>query len=202
MTMSRSINVIVVETSEIVFEGLNSILTSSGRPYNIQMADSLREVEQINLKNKADIVLINPLMIQNQLKEFGYLKKELYDVRWIGLVYSYFDQKVLSDFDEVIYINDKPNRIIAAVQKLISNGERTGYHTQVHESLTERESDVLRLLVAGNANKAIADKLNISTHTVISHRKNITMKTGIKSVSGLTIYAVVNNLLSLDDYRE
>ena len=44
-------------------------------------------------------------------------------------------------------------------------------------------------------NKEIADKLNVSVHTVISHRKNITRKTGIKSVAGLTIYAMVNNLI-------
>ena len=69
-------------------------------------------------------------------------------------------------------------------------------------ALSEREIDVLKLLVAGNANKEIADKLNISTHTVISHRKNISQKTGIKSVSGLTIYAVVKNIITIDSYRE
>ena len=41
----------------------------------------------------------------------------------------------------------------------------------------------------------IADLMNISIHTVISHRKNITRKTGIKSVSGLTVYALLNNLI-------
>jgi DNA-binding CsgD family transcriptional regulator len=68
--------------------------------------------------------------------------------------------------------------------------------------LTDRETDVLKLLVEGNANKEIADKLNISTHTVISHRKNISQKTGIKSVSGLTIYAVVKNIINIDSYME
>ena len=44
-------------------------------------------------------------------------------------------------------------------------------------------------------NKEIADQMNLSVHTVISHRKNITRKTGIKSVSGLTVYALLNNLI-------
>jgi DNA-binding NarL/FixJ family response regulator len=70
------------------------------------------------------------------------------------------------------------------------------------ETLSERETDVLKLLVTGNANKEIADKLNISTNTVITHRKNISQNTGIKSVSGLTIYAVVNNYISIDSYHE
>ena len=46
-------------------------------------------------------------------------------------------------------------------------------------------------------NKEIADHLNISVHTVVSHRKNITAKTDIKTVAGLTIYALLNNLLEL-----
>ena len=44
-------------------------------------------------------------------------------------------------------------------------------------------------------NKEIADHLRISVHTVVSHRKNITSKTGIKTIAGLTVYALLNNLL-------
>lgn len=66
--------------------------------------------------------------------------------------------------------------------------------------LTEREIDVLRLLLAGNSNKEVADKLNISTHTVISHRKNITSKTSIKSLAGLTIYAIQNGIIEMSDF--
>ena len=72
--------------------------------------------------------------------------------------------------------------------------------SQGKENLTERETEVLKLLATGKSNKDIADELNISINTVITHRKNISQKTGIKSVSGLTIYAVVQNLISLDNY--
>jgi DNA-binding CsgD family transcriptional regulator len=59
---------------------------------------------------------------------------------------------------------------------------------------------VLKLLVQGSSNKEIADKLNISIHTVVSHRKNIIQKTGIKSQAGLTIYAISNKIISLDSF--
>ena len=63
--------------------------------------------------------------------------------------------------------------------------------------LSLREIHVLRLLLEGCSNKEVADKLHISTHTVISHRKNITAKTSIKSLAGLTIYALKNGIIEV-----
>lgn len=64
--------------------------------------------------------------------------------------------------------------------------------------LSTREIEVLVLITKGLINKEIADRLNISLTTVISHRKNITEKLGIKSVSGLTIYAVMHGYIEAD----
>lgn len=64
--------------------------------------------------------------------------------------------------------------------------------------LSNREIEVLIHIVKGHANKEIAEKLNISITTVISHRKNIMEKLNIKSVSGLTIYAVINGYIEAD----
>jgi DNA-binding CsgD family transcriptional regulator len=65
--------------------------------------------------------------------------------------------------------------------------------------LTNREIEVLKLIVQGWLNKEIAEKLNISLNTVLSHRKNIMAKTGIKTVSGLTFYSISNGLVSPGD---
>ena len=69
---------------------------------------------------------------------------------------------------------------------------------QETEALSERELDVLVQIVKGLSNKEIADVLCISTHTVITHRKNITRKLNIHSTAGLTIYAIVNKLINID----
>ena len=66
------------------------------------------------------------------------------------------------------------------------------------EELSDRERDVLIQVVHGLSNKEIADVLCISTHTVISHRKNIARKLNIHSTAGLTIYAIVNKLVDLN----
>ena len=64
--------------------------------------------------------------------------------------------------------------------------------------LSAREIEVLSLLVRGYIHKEIADRLHISLTTVITHRKNITTKLGIKSLSGLTIYAVMHGYVAWD----
>lgn len=71
--------------------------------------------------------------------------------------------------------------------------------TEPVEELSEREKEVLVQLVKGLSNKEIADVLCISTHTVITHRKNITHKLNIHSTAGLTIYAIVNHLVDIDN---
>lgn len=65
-----------------------------------------------------------------------------------------------------------------------------------NKGLSGREIDVLRLIAKGVTNKEIADKLSISLNTVLTHRKNITAKLGIKTVSGLTFYAIMNGIVS------
>ena len=62
--------------------------------------------------------------------------------------------------------------------------------------LTQREIDVLKLVASGKINKEIADELQISINTVLTHRKNITAKLGIRSVSGLSVYAMMNGYLT------
>lgn len=63
-------------------------------------------------------------------------------------------------------------------------------------TLSQRETDVLRLVASGCINKEIAERLGISINTVLTHRKNITAKLGIKSVSGLSFYAMMNGIVA------
>ena len=71
-------------------------------------------------------------------------------------------------------------------------------HEKDSLDLSPREIEVLVLITKGLINKEIADKLNISLTTVISHRKNITEKLGLKSVSSLTVYAIMNGYIVAD----
>ncbi|MBR3565458.1 MAG: helix-turn-helix transcriptional regulator [Paludibacteraceae bacterium] len=87
-------------------------------------------------------------------------------------------------------------------QSLTQRKNKTKQNTDTIEALSDREIDVLREVVQGLSNKEIADKLFISIHTVISHRKNITRKLNIHTTAGLTIYAIVNNLIDINEYQQ
>ena len=69
------------------------------------------------------------------------------------------------------------------------------------EELSAREKEILVCVAKGMLNKEIADAENISIHTVITHRKNITRKTGIKTTPGLTVYALLNNLIDINTFE-
>ncbi len=103
-------------------------------------------------------------------------------------------------------INQNEKQLIKSLlslQKYGHSNETIPYQNHpVHEKdsldLSPREIEVLVLITKGLINKEIADKLNISLTTVISHRKNITEKLGLKSVSSLTVYAIMNGYIEAD----
>ena len=108
----------------------------------------------------------------------------------------------------VLNIHESEEELVKSILKLHQHAHHNGYPVKDmppmtpiephQEILSAREIEVLVLVTKGLINKEIADKLNISLTTVITHRKNITEKLGIKSVSGLTIYAVMNGYIEAD----
>lgn len=191
-------NIIIIEPSFIVSEGLSTVIQLNLKSSIITQIQSFEQASTSLSKDNIDLIFINPLEIQNRTKEFNGLKKIHPNIKWIGIIYSLVDKNILSLFDETITITDTSTDLSEKFSRLISIEKLEIYQ---NETLSEREIDVLIQLVNGLSNKEIADKLNISIHTVISHRKNITQKTGIKSQSGLTIYAISNRIISLDNIQ-
>ena len=99
------------------------------------------------------------------------------------------------DFADHCAIEDE---ILRPALTNVQSRTTTQKEKQESETLSERELDVLVQIVEGLSNKEIADKLCISIHTVITHRKNITRKLNIHSTAGLTIYAIVNKLVDIN----
>lgn len=196
---NRHINIAILEPSQIIYEGLSNIFLKSGQYFQLLRLNTFDELENYIGQKKLDVIIINPSQIQNKDKEFIALKNNQADTCWVALVYTFFNQKMLSLFDKTIHITDSPDSIIGLINRL-NDSNSLNSSSAGHEQLSDREIEVLKLVAAGSSNKEIADKLFISIHTVISHRKNISQKTGIKSQSGLTIYAILNKIIQIEDF--
>ena len=119
---------------------------------------------------------------------------------------SEFNSRMYSALQDIFELDnelalhcDIEDNILMPAMKKYTKAQIAAGEEVVQEELSEREKEVLVQLVNGLSNKEIADKLFISTHTVISHRKNITRKLNIHSLAGLTIYAIVNKLVTIDE---
>ncbi len=73
--------------------------------------------------------------------------------------------------------------------------------TRTEDTLSDREREIVHCVVCGLSNKQIAEQLFISLNTVLTHRKNIARKLNIHSVAGLTIYAIVNKIVNIDELQ-
>jgi len=187
------INIAVIEPSQIIFEGLSNILMKFKKNFYLYRFNDLEELKNSVSKESFTVALINPLAIQNRLTDFLKLKGNHPNMLTIALVYSFFDNDLLLKFDDTLSVTASMEQIRHKLGQISTASEKS-----LHDDLSDREIEVLTQMVKGLANKEIADTLNISIHTVISHRKNITEKTGIKSLSGLTIYAITKKIIPLD----
>jgi DNA-binding CsgD family transcriptional regulator len=188
------IHIGIIETSPLIVEGVESLLLKL--PLRIEFI-MIRDFEDMTSKTALwgiDFLIINPNQLQNRMRQIKIFKTENPAMKWFGLVYSVFDKEIISFFDEIISIDDTCESIGRKIQKHFRNTSDRNTNT-----LSDRETDVLKEIVRGRSNKEIADVLNISIHTVMSHRKNIIQKTGIKSQAGLTVYALTNNILNVDN---
>ena len=179
--------VLIVEPSEVIIEGLKAILADQIRFKVLEPATDVDRLEERLIATRPDILLINPTVVSDVSQ-----LPDRQDMAVVALVYQYVGRDALKNYDAVVDIRDSRPAIIEVLAQASADESRSAHDNY---ELTKRETAVLVQLAQGKTNKEIADALDVSVHTVISHRKNITHKTGIKSVAGLTVYAMLNNLI-------
>lgn len=189
----------VAETSYIIRKGLVYVL--SQLPIVAKVVE-LKELEAINYQLnilKPDALLINPMLLghtaKSDIKQHLSLEKS---IPVIALVYNLIDERFYQSYDALIRINDSESKI----EEVLSTALNKDHMKKTdQEELSDREKEILTSIVKGMSNKEIAEFHNISIHTVITHRRNIGRKLEIHSVSGLTIYAILNKLVDIKDIK-
>ncbi|MBQ9184507.1 MAG: response regulator transcription factor [Bacteroidales bacterium] len=193
--------VLVIVPSIIAARGLESIFSDLGE---FQVAGILRDLSQSSLTRlrsiDADAIILDPSVLDYESRHKARARVSEYsDASVIAFQSGLCDEESLKQFDEIIGLYDDPTTVIRKVREAIS-AENDSPKTE-GEELSAREKEILVSVAKGMLNKEIADQYNISIYTVITHRKNITRKTGIKTVAGLTVYALLNNLIDVNSFE-
>jgi DNA-binding NarL/FixJ family response regulator len=200
--MENKKTVALITPSAMVSKGLEDILDESGE-FKVEecFRDISRPVEARLGTLDPDVVIIDPSVLDFRSRKDGRSRlADICDSIVIALGGPGLTDEVLRQYDGSISIYDSREDIL---RKTRSSVEAKQSETLVSDSgeLSAREKEILVCVAKGMLNKEIADKLCLSIYTVITHRKNITRKTGIKTVAGLTVYALLNNLIDMSSVQ-
>lgn len=199
MEQKKKCRLVMVEPSGMVIAGLKALLSSRPEFEIISCFTDLSHYLERAATLRSDVLLLNPTLIDYQKRlNIRSLLPASPNLLLFALVYNYVESETIKQYDGIIEITDDAT-VIARKFKQAADSNQSGADVGDNYELSEREIEILTSVAKGMTNKEIADLHNISIHTVISHRKNITRKTGIKTVSGLTVYALINNLIDQSD---
>ncbi len=197
--MGRRIHIVIAEPSVIIRSGLLAVLKGI-QSLNADIAEvgSVSALPTQLRKYRPDILIVNP----TQLGAFSLaqIKSEagMPGLRVIALLLSLVNTDILNQYDEHFSVNDSPETIRTKLSGIVHGNDRK----EVRQELSAREKEIIGCVVRGMTNKQIAELLCLSTHTIMTHRRNIANKLQIHSSAGLTIYAIVNKLVEINDIKD
>lgn len=195
------LTIVIAEPSVIIRSGITVVLKRIPglriQPVEIASVDTLNNYLGLH---KPDILIINPSFWGHF--DIARLKEETSNpkLKSLALLYSSIDVSLLRNYDDTISIFESVEQLKEKLEKLLESP--SAENTDEANALSLREKEIVTCVVKGLTNKEIAKELFLSTHTVISHRRNIARKLEIHSTAGLTIYAIVNKLVELEEIKK
>ena len=196
--MNGNPKVVVVGNNTLALIGLRHLLQSVMPMIEVDTLGSFAELTA----NNPDQYFHYFVSIEIVLSERAFFLERRR--KTIVLTTAQTETAQLSDF-HCLYINQPERQLLRALLQLEQHAHSGGRNLpptvqdkEQRPVLTRREIEVMALIVQGFINKEVADKLHIGLSTVITHRKNIMEKLGLKSVSALTIYAVTHGYVDVN----
>ena len=181
MNNNTSLKIVIAETSVIIRSGLTAVLKRipnlNAHPIEVSSPESLQNYIHMH---PADIIIINPTF--GGWFDLPAFKAEhgKSGIKYIAMVCSVIDNNILKEYDENFAMCDDIDVITSKINHLLHTEEEEEKDSE-QETLSQREKEIITCVVKGMTNKAIADKLYLSIHTVITHRRNIARKLQIHS---------------------
>ena len=195
--MNQRPKIAIVDSNTLATLGLKQLLLNVMPIMTVDTFGSFSELESSNPDTYFHYFVAMDIVLRN--RTFFTTRKR----KTIVLTLSLNDSAQLTDFHS-LFINQPEHALVRALLTLQQHAHGDGRNMppmpQILQQkiLSDREIEVMSLIVQGYINKEIADRLNIGLSTVITHRKNIMEKLGMKSVSALTIYAVMHGYVDIN----
>ena len=196
--MNQRPKIAIVDSNTLASLGLKQLLLNVMPIMTVDTFGSFSELESSNPDTYFHYFVAMDIVIRNRQFFIDHKQKT------IVLTLSLNDSAQLTDFHS-LFINQPEHALVRALLTLQQHAHGDGRNMppmpQILQQkiLSDREIEVMSLIVQGYINKEIADRLNIGLSTVITHRKNIMEKLGMKSVSALTIYAVMHGYVDINN---
>lgn len=199
MAREEKINIVIAESSPIIASGFSQCLRRlPGSTVNITEVKDPSDLALCLEAGTPDILLVNPTF--GGAFNPSALKSDplLSDLKIAAIEIGKLNRQVSSLYDDVISITDDMDTLSSRIKRLSCTSRAP---LEEKEPLSTREKEIISLVVKGLTNQEIADRLFLSIHTVITHRRNIARKLEIHSATGLTIYAIVNKIVDLSEIK-
>lgn len=195
MSVKQS-HILIVDPTKLIAIGLEAVINQS-ESYYTEIAECLDVEDLVSAVTlvRPDLLIVNPLIAGIRIDSTLVSK---YDGPVVALLYANMRTLSLLGYRHTIAVDMDPKEIVNSINNVLMQDDEAE-EIMSETFLSPREEEVVILVAKGMTNKEIARQLSLSIHTVITHRRNITKKLGIHSVSGLTMYAIMNQLVSLEE---
>ena len=184
----------IAASSYIIKKGLQAIIEAFSDAQLI-FPESLQKLNELLDDQPVHMAIIDTALLRDQKQA-----DILFQLKHCPLIGMEYNIKASGHrhprLDSLIDINMPKHQVISILQANIK--QSAPENSRENHILSEREKEVLKYIALGFTHQEIADHLSLSRHTVITHRKNISARLGIKTVSGLTLYAALHKLIPGD----
>lgn len=183
------LKILVLSQSNIIRQGIQLCLNDLSIPVKAYLSSEIETAREIIEKMQIGLIIVDEIIASAKEFEKFIINTDL------KIIYLSYDK---SSKGGTMHINISQKEMGDLLREYIDNGNDSK-NQETEKGLSKRENEVVRMLSLGAGNKEIAQKLHLSLHTVLTHRKNIIRKLGIKTTSGLTVYAILNGIITIEE---